>query len=358
VDLVQELAELYLAASEKTAEDPAAVREQFEESAGKERAHRTYADKLRALAARRSAEEDTSPKGYLQTGVKRLAPVPHTGGEAVVRGLGGVAGGILGHHMGQQTEKLPAEDILKTLTQYGREVKEPPPAEAATLGAGTLEGHKPKIPGEDLLKRTKLMENLEGLQSAGGVPETADLHDLLKKMRRSAPEDVATAVRARDVLPSNKNVIRLRNTIKTNLGSGGRATMRRELENVIGGGAKGGKGLAETAVAAIKPRRLAGAAGGVLAGSVLAGLPFAVRALLQKRHGGEAAVAARNKAEEETGRAESEAAGREKLLGQLKTAFMGKKPDDDTGTGPQHVLDALDHLKRKKRMRLPSPIAR
>lgn len=342
MDLVQELAELYLAAFEKDAEDPAAIREQFEESAGKERAHRTYADKLRALARRRAGEEDTSPTGYLQTGLKRLTPVPHTGGEALARGAGGLAGGILGHHMGKETEMLPPEDILKVLTQYGREVKEPASTKA-----------------KDLLNRTKLMENLEGLQASGGIPETADLHGVLKEMRKAPPSDVATALRARDVLPPSEGVTGLRNTLKTNLGEGGRATMLRELENVIGGGAKGGgKSLAETAVAAIKPRRLAGVAGGALAGSVLAGLPFVVRALIQKRHGGEAAVAARRKADEALSRAEGEATGREKLLGQLKTAFMGKKPKEDEGTGPQHMLDALDRLKSKKRMRLPSPIAK
>lgn len=73
-----------------------------------------------------------------------------------------------------------------------------------------------------------------------------------------------------------------------------------------------------------------GALGGLAAGSVLTGLPLAIRALAQKRHGGEAAVRARNRMTDVLGEADAKAQAREDILQQIeqpKIASCSEKKD-------------------------------
>ncbi len=66
-----------------------------------------------------------------------------------------------------------------------------------------------------------------------------------------------------------------------------------------------------------KWKRLGGAGLGLAAGSVLTGLPLALRALHQRRYGGEAAVRARDRVNEELGTANSASKRRDEILAEL-----------------------------------------
>lgn len=71
-----------------------------------------------------------------------------------------------------------------------------------------------------------------------------------------------------------------------------------------------------------------GAIAGLAAGSALTGLPLAIRALLQKRQGGEAAVRARGRQNEASQQADEKANAREDILAQIgssKTANYSEK---------------------------------
>jgi len=68
----------------------------------------------------------------------------------------------------------------------------------------------------------------------------------------------------------------------------------------------------------LKGWRLGGALGGLALGSAITGLPLAIRALMLKRHGGEAAVRAQTEAEAALARAEESSKSREELLAGLE----------------------------------------
>lgn len=65
-----------------------------------------------------------------------------------------------------------------------------------------------------------------------------------------------------------------------------------------------------------------GGLAGLAAGSVLTGVPLAIRALAQKRHGGEAAVRARNRMTDVLGEADAKAQAREDILQQIEQPKM------------------------------------
>lgn len=65
-----------------------------------------------------------------------------------------------------------------------------------------------------------------------------------------------------------------------------------------------------------------GALGGLAAGSLLTGLPLAIRALAQKRHGGEAAVRARNRMNGVLNTADAKSQAREDILQQIENPKM------------------------------------
>lgn len=70
-----------------------------------------------------------------------------------------------------------------------------------------------------------------------------------------------------------------------------------------------------------------GALAGLAAGSAITGIPLAVRALLQKRQGGEAAVRARGRMNDANQQADAKANAREDILSQINSS----KAASDTG---------------------------
>lgn len=94
------------------------ARDDMESLVVREQALRRGAGRFSAMADSRSLEEDTSPGGYLRTGLERtLVPVPHSGGEALVRGIGALAGGSLA---GQYAESVGDRGMKILPSVFGR----------------------------------------------------------------------------------------------------------------------------------------------------------------------------------------------------------------------------------------------
>jgi hypothetical protein len=288
VDLITKLATTCVTAMQKNAEapTPSDIREKFESSKSREGILRRHANRLLDLSKSRAEEEDTSPAGYVDTFGSRLLPVPQTGAEAVIRLPLIGAGGVAGYHAGKEVEPLDSKKLYETLA--------------------------PKATGGKPDQVTAFEHNLYDFHQSG-KPE-----ELVKKLRKFTPEELSSALRKRDVpfiAPSDR-IKNIRNLINSELGPEGVSIFRREAENIIRQSA--GKGtVVPTIMENLRPYRLGGIAGGLAAGSVLTGLPLALRAMYLKQYGGEAANRARGSMDEALGQANSESAKREELLSQL-----------------------------------------
>ena len=317
MDLLDLLAEVCVANQlVKEAVDLPAVRSEFEDLAAKERLARAHAGRLEELAGRRAKDEDTSPLGYLETAGKRLVPMPHSGLEAAVRVPAMVAGGIYGHRMGQKSELMPSEDILKAVTaRTGKEE-----------GVSTLERALQDIvnaphttfqasaPVKSYVDPANLGKSTEAVKTPSEASIMAkSTAGRLRKLDPSVmSEALGEKVPFRNVGPEAE---RVRKYLDYRV-QGGTSRVRQEFKNILRQTAEKST-LAEGALQAMKPRRLLGAGAGALGAGALAGLPFMARALYHKRHGGEAAVSARSKAEKAIGEATGASQKREQLLGQL-----------------------------------------
>ena len=294
------------------AADLTGMRDEFENSALKEKALRQHAQRLEDLAARRAANEDTSASGYANTLAARLAPVPHTMGEAAVRVPGMIAGGVLGHEFGKSFEPLEAEGLERVFSPLG--------------GKGQ----------ENIGKAVEAR-----MAGMGGDP--IKIKELMDKLLTTPGEEISGA---------------LRRPVPMITPRGGSQALRQEFAGALRGEGKinnfqkiignlvrqtGSKDKAKAVLPALSKYRLGGAAGGALLGGAALGLPFAIRALFQKRHGGEAAVRARGQASRAIGSAEGESKHREDLLNKLpasKQANLGFK-------GMNRHLGMLQRMSRR-----------
>ncbi len=287
--LADDLATTAVTVMQKRAADLTGLRNEFENSALKEKVLRQHAQRLEDLAARRAANEDTSASGYANTLAARLAPVPHTGAEAAIRIPGMVAGGMLGHEFGKSFEPLEAEGLERVFSP--------------------LSGKGPDISGA-------VEKRITGL---GGDP--ARTKELLSKLVTTPGEEISGALRRPiPMVTPRGNSQALRGEFSGLVSEGNMGKLQKAIGNLVR--QTGGEGKA--VAGGMSKYRLGGAAGGALLGGAAIGVPFAIRALLQKRHGGEAAVRARNMAGGATGKAEGEFKHREDLLSKLpaKTAAV------------------------------------
>lgn len=284
VQVAEKLAAICIAAKlEKRAENPTLpeTRGQFEGLVGQERVLRQHADRLRELARSRAQEEDTSAGGYLNTLLERLAPVPHTFGEAAVRVPGMIAGGVVGHQAGKELfEPISPDDIHRALL----------PAE-----------RKGRLPFE---------RNVHEVLKARG--KRVNMEDLIRTLRKHTPEEVSSALRMKVIPFRTQTAHQLRKSLLDKLGPEGVSLLRRELRSVAKDTAS--KDLLATMTQGLRPHRLGGALVGAAAGGALTGIPFALRALYLKRTGGEAAARARAEMESTLQQAEQTAGKREELL--------------------------------------------
>ena len=258
----------------KRADDLLGARDEFENSALNEQAMRDNAQRLEELAASRASREDTSPGGYAATAAKRLMPIPHTGGEAAVRIPAMIAGGIAGHHFGKQFEPMSGSGLEQVFREDNEKAL-----------SGIMHGFRNMNPAS--------------------APAT-----LIEDLKNTPGHQIADALRERAFPGMPRPGASLRDRILHE--AGGEANMP-NIRSTIGRYVTPPK----EGVPHMSRYGLGGAVGGALGAGALAGLPFVIRALLQKRHGGEAAVRARGQAAQATQKAEGESQHREDILNKL-----------------------------------------
>lgn len=299
------------------------VRNQFEHSVGKERALRRHVGRLSDLARRRAEEEDTSLGGYAGTFAKRLAPIPQTLGEAGWRLPAINAGGIAGYFGGKHVEGIDPLKLSK-LTEALDPLALKSLVSPSTGGKGR-EGLQAVLEQAFKAKPPTFQQPLRRGQYAHfGGPSPSKILSTLGTM---TPEELAGVVQVPKILPLSAEQVAVRKNIEDLFGAKrGVPYFRQEVENIIRSNAKAPKGLASVIEAVVpRPYRVGGAIAGLGAASILTGLPLAIRALWQKRTGGEAAARARSSMEQAMAEAEAESQKREGLLGSLPKAAAAIK---------------------------------
>lgn len=269
--LAEELARNCLT-RQKRADDLTGARDEFEGSALREQALREHAQRLEELASSRASREDTSPAGYAGTAAKRLMPIPHTGGEAAVRLPAMAAGAIAGHHFGKQFEPMSGTNLEQVFRPDSKSI------EGLGKQLGSLSGGK-------------------------------DPSALLSELQVTPGNQISDALRQRHIPGMPRPGAEMRSKLVGHVGEPNMGRLRSAIGRHIDPEAalKGG----------LKRYGVGGAIGGALGAGAIAGLPFIIRALLQKRHGGEAAVRARGQAGEASQKAEGESQHREDILNKL-----------------------------------------
>jgi hypothetical protein len=149
----------------------------------------------------------------------------------------------------------------------------------------------------------------EKLRAKGHTPEAAmSTATRIQNLLRNEPDVKALLGR----LPSSK-MEGSRATIQSALGGVDKSVVREALHDVASAGKYGlGEGLS-------KWKRYGGAAAGAGAMALATGLPLALRALWQRRQGGEAAVRAKEQMQAELSKAEEAAKQREAILARMGT---------------------------------------
>jgi hypothetical protein len=305
---------------QKRADDLTGLRDDFEGSALREQALREHAQRLEELAASRAAREDTSPAGYAGTAAKRLIPIPHTGGEALARIPAMIAGGMAGHHFGKQFEPMDPtmlEQVLspnneKGLEGLGKQIESLRPAAAppSAPGLGSFPAVQgPRNPAAPHLRPFNGAINAAQNAAANAQPPVSEVSKLLTELQTTPGKQVSDALRERALPGMPRPGADLR---KKMVGLVGEGQMGR-LRSAFGRHLDPEKSLASR----LSRYRVGGAVGGALGAGALVGLPFVIRALLQKRQGGEAAVRARGQAGEATSKAQGESQHREDILNKL-----------------------------------------
>jgi hypothetical protein len=343
MDLATELATICVLAKEGV-DETLAVREQFEGASRKEQLLRAHAERLRALAKRRSAREDESLGGYAQTGFERLLPIPHTGAEALARlplmGLGG----LLGYQHGKTYEPLDPGDLKRVFS---------PVDSGGGKGKGKGKGEPalpPDQPGTPKTPPTTPLElKLEELRASRELQQPpagskGDLTKLLKGLRLESGEAISGALAGERRLPdlpltidkmraawkgrtldvSKVEHAQLRDSIEKVLGPVG--GVKREVSNVIRQNPMK-VGPIKEMIPKINWHGVGGGLLGMGAMGLATGLPFAINALLKKRHGGEGAVRARGEAQEAVEQSEDLAAKRDRMLAKLKALKERRDPE-------------------------------
>jgi hypothetical protein len=338
MDLATELATICVLAKE-AADDPLAVREQFEGAARKEQLLRTHAERLRALAKRRAAREDESAGGYVQTGLERMLPIPYTSTEALLRAPAVGLGALLGYQHGGTYEPIDPGDLKRTFTPAGDSGASKGKGKGAPAPVAGTPG-TPKTPPS-----TPLELRLEELR-AQKMPNvgSAELSKLLQKLRLESGAALSGALAGDRRIPDYPTTIdKMRTAWKDrtlDVSKAQHAQLRSEIEKVlgpIGGVRQEVKNVIRQTPMKVGPIKELipkinwhGVGGGLLGagiGSAISGLPFAVRALWQKSQGGEGAVRARGEAQEATEQAEDLAAKRDRLLARLKALKERRDPE-------------------------------
>jgi hypothetical protein len=334
MDLATELAMTCLRLKQAGDEGLPAVRGRFEESARKEKLLRAHAERLRALSRAREEREDTSASGYAQTGLGRLLPIPHTGPEALLRlPLTGL-GAYLGYQHGKSYEPLDPNEVKRVFSPASS-----PKKDKGGGAPGGPPGGPPSSGASPIERRLRdLYVDIRGTHPAQVAKlQTPELELLMRKLRLSSGEALSGALAGERRLPdlpmTPDKIRRAWGERALDVTKGEHAALRQEIENVFGakniGRVRGevANVMGQTAtkpgpIAELIPKIRWHGVGGALAGAglvgALTGLPFAIRALLQKHKGGEGAERARAEAQEAIEQAENMSEGRGRLLAKLQ----------------------------------------
>jgi hypothetical protein len=358
--LSEELAQACVSAMRKQAADetaPEAARGQFESSALREQLLRRHADRLQELAKARAVEEDVTPGGYAETLGKRLIPMPHTLGEAEVRVPAMALGGAFGHYLARPYE-TPSADVIHSvlagkvgggdgkgkgpsLERRLKEYVQEQPAKRKTVTRARAAGGTQKALAGVLRTAQKFVgmlppqvgkpaeKNLATLLKAtqrkqqrtkARVPSTqpaAKVKKLVRWLSVQRPEHVEGALKTMPIFGRGESEA-IRSKVTKSLGEGGLPFLRREIGLL-------GEPEVKTLSQRLGRLRWGGALAGALGAGALAGIPFAARALYQKRQGGEAAARARSDAQAALEDAAQEAVRREAILKELEIPNHGSE---------------------------------
>ena len=286
MDLSDELAQRCLQVKQAAAEeDP--NRDEFEDLASRERVARSQAARYRDIAHGRAREE--AEKTPAETFTGRLYPVPHTLGEAAWRVPATAAGGIAGYQAVAKHE-LPDQEAIRELLRPGK-------GEGAThSGFGV-----------------RLRERLTALGHSNPEGATTSVEALFRKN----PELVHSVLSIRPNALISEKGQGIRQGITATVGSlEGRSAKSLVREILHDTSAKAKVGLGE---GLSKWKRYGGAGLGALAAAVATGVPLGLNALRHRGAGGEAAVRAKARMQEELGKAEDATKQREAILARLGT---------------------------------------
>ncbi len=305
-DVAYKLAALCVTTMTKSAKapaDPRKTRDDFESSAEKEKVLRRHGGRLGDLSKQRAADEDTSLGGYAATAAGRMAPIPHTGTEALVRAGGGAAG----YQIGKQLE-TPNKDAIKRVFSGSRGA--PMSRAVETIGRNAAMSNDES---RQLMDRLSVQTPEVLKEVFGGTQRRMPTVDELKKRVAGLGKSRSVgdfARRGKGVFtmpakPLSDQGSMVREHLRSNVSNYAQRDISNELKNVLNS--------SKDLPAASKLPRYLGAGAGVVA----AGAPFAARALWQKQFGGEAAVRARNQMNSAISAADSESGKREKMLSTL-----------------------------------------
>jgi hypothetical protein len=252
------------------------LRSEFEDSLRHEEILRDKAMEYSRLARQRAQDQQGAGLEFL----KRLGPLPYSGGEAAWRlpleAAGGVGGYMAGSHYGLRADP---REIAKTLR--------------ATTGKST---GKISIP---LLAELNVVQG-----SRGGKKLTSTESKALAKMLHGAPSETLAAASGRTPLFFGEAKKLVQGLEAKGIS---RSTLREAFRRVA----------SESKDGPFLPRGVArwgGAGAGFLAAGALTGLPMAIRAGALRRSGGEMAQSARKRMLEAITRAEREQFKRDNLL--------------------------------------------
>lgn len=256
--------------------DNQGLRSEFEDSLRHEEILRDKAIEYSRLARQRAQDQQSGGVEFL----KRLGPLPYSGGEAAWRlpleAAGGVGGYMAGSHYGLRADP---REIAKALH--------------ATAGKST---RKLSVP---------LLSELSAVQSSrGGKKFTRAESKALVKLLHGAPSETLAAASGRAPLFFGEAKKLVQDLEAKGIS---RSTLREAFRRVA----------SESKEGPFLPRgaaRWGGAGAGFLAAGALTGLPMAIRAGALRRSGGEMAQSARKRMLEAITEAEREQFKRDNLL--------------------------------------------
>jgi hypothetical protein len=258
------------------------LRQEFEESLAEEKNLRQKAREYARLARQRAGDQPGAAGEFF----KRLLPIPYSGGELAWRGPTVAATAIGGWHL------LPR--ILREAAGEGANLEE-------LARALRITQHGAALP-------TQLEAVLR--QRVGPFPQHFDPEQIAQRLQGASIEDLAKIVGRGTLSPTTEQALQ-------RLGVSRKELQEAYLRAVPSVGGRGREPAQFFREAKRWPKWLGGAAGlGV--GSVLTGLPMAIRAGVLRRTGGELAQSARKRMRKAVIKAEREQFRRENIVRTMK----------------------------------------